>query len=156
MKFNSDLFYNIIYVILFILLFLVIFYTYDFKRYVAKNLIKENDEIIENFEGIFDKKTSVESSEDSIFALINRKLESLEKELGGDNGKKDIKNILKKTKKVCDLECSKCMMNMINKNKNIKTIDLDSLVEDDSSSDCIKCKNYTELSNSIKNIIDSL
>tara|TARA_Y100000816_G_C25888365_1_gene463454 strand:+ start:202 stop:672 length:471 start_codon:yes stop_codon:yes gene_type:complete len=156
MKFNSNLFYNIIYVILFILLFLVIFYTYDFKRYVAKNLIKENDEIIENFEGLFDKKTSVESSEDSIFALINRKLESLEKELGGDNGKKDIKNILKKTKKVCDLECSKCMMNMINKNKNIKTIDLDSLVEDDSSSDCIKCKNYTELSNSIKNMIDSL
>ena len=156
MKFNSDLFYNIIYVILFILLFLVIFYTYDFKRYVAKNLIQENDEIIENFEGIFDKKTSVESSEDSIFALINRKLESLEKELGGNDGKKDIKNILKKTKKVCDLECSKCMMNMINKNKNIKTIDLDSLVEDDSSSDCIKCKNYTELSNSIKNMIDSL
>lgn len=156
MKFNSDLFYNIIYIILFILLFLVVFYTYDFKRHVAKNLIKENDEIIENFEGLFDKKTSIESSEDSIFALINRKLESLEKELGGDNGKKDIKNILKKTKKVCDLECSKCIMNMINKNKNIKTIDLDSLVEDDSSNDCIKCKNYTELSNSIKNMIDSL
>ena len=139
MKFNSDLFYNIIYVILFILLFLVIFYTYDFKRYVAKNLIKENDIIIENFEGLFDKKTSIES-DDSIFTLINRKLESLEKELGGSNGKKDIKNILEKTKKVCDLECSKCMINMINKNKNIKTIDLDSLVEDDSSSDCIKCK----------------
>lgn len=155
MKFNSDLFYNIIYIILFILLFLVIFYTYDFKRYVAKNLIKENDEIIENFEGIFDKKTPIES-DDSIFTLINRKLESLEKELGGSNGKKDIKNILKKTKQVCDLECSKCMMNMINKNKNIKTIDLDSLVEDDSSGDCIKCKNYTELSDSIKNMIDSL
>ena len=155
MKFNSDLFYNIIYVILFILLFLVIFYTYDFKRYVAKNLIKENDIIIEYFEGMFNNKTSIES-DDSIFTLINRKLESLEKELGGSNGKKDIKNILKKTKQVCDLECSKCMMNMINKNKNVKTIDLDSLVEDDSSSDCIKCKNYTELSNSIKNMIDSL
>ena len=155
MKFNSDLFYNIIYVILFILLFLVIFYTYDFKRYVAKNLIKENDIIIENFEGMFNNKTSIET-DDSIFTLINRKLESLEKELGGSNGKKDIKNILKKTKQVCDLECSKCMMNMINKNKNVKTIDLDSLVEDDSSSDCIKCKNYTELSNSIKNMIDSL
>ena len=45
---------------------------------------------------------------------------------------------------------------MIEDNKGVKALDLDKLVEDDSSDMCIKCKNYTSLSTSIKNMIDNL
>ena len=54
------------------------------------------------------------------------------------------------------MESAKCMMNMLNENKGLKSINLDSVADDDSSDNCIKCKKYTELSKSIQNMIDSL
>ena len=59
-------------------------------------------------------------------------------------------------KEISDLECAKCMMMMMEEHKGVKALDLDKLSEDDSSEMCIKCKNYTALSTSIKNMIDNL
>ena len=45
---------------------------------------------------------------------------------------------------------------MIEDNKGVKALDLDALVNDESSDMCLKCKNYTSLSTSIKSMIDNL
>ena len=58
--------------------------------------------------------------------------------------------------KICDLECAKCMVTMIDEHKSLKTIDLENILEDETNENCIKCKKYTELSSSIKSIIDNL
>ena len=100
--------------------------------------------------------SNTNKKDDDIMAIINRKLQGLTQELGGSSGTKEVKSILTNTKKICDLECAKCMMSMLESTKGIKAIDLDKLVDDDSSDNCIKCKKYTELSTSIKSMIDSL
>jgi ribosomal protein L44E len=107
-------------------------------------------------EGFGQKNEKLFKKDDDIFALIDRKLKGLTEELGGDKGKKEVKKILENTKKISDLECAKCMMNMIEENKGLKSVDLDRLAEDDSSEYCLKCKNYTALSGSIKSMIDNL
>jgi hypothetical protein len=112
-----------------------------------------NPGIVEGFSLGSSKKIE---KEDDIFVLIDRKLKGLTEELGGSKGTKEVKKILEKTKKISDLECAKCMMMMMEQHKGVKALDLDNLVEDDSSEMCIKCKNYTALSTSIKNMIDNL
>tara|TARA_B100000902_G_C27156954_1_gene836657 strand:- start:341 stop:787 length:447 start_codon:yes stop_codon:yes gene_type:complete len=113
-----------------------------------------NSGIVEGFSlGSSSKKLE---KEDDIFVLIDRKLKGLTEELGGSKGTKEVKKILEKTKKISDLECAKCMMMMIEDNKGVKALDLDALVNDDSSDMCLKCKNYTSLSTSIKSMIDNL
>ena len=72
------------------------------------------------------------------------------------NIKSETKKILLNTKKICDLECAKCMMTMLSDNKSLKTIDLENILDDETDENCIKCKKYTELSTSIKSIIDNL
>jgi len=96
------------------------------------------------------------NNDNDIANIIDNKLKSLTQELGDRDGIRDAKETLKKTKKICDMECAKCMMNMLQENKGLKTINIDNLVDDDSSEDCIKCKNYTALSQSLQNAIDSL
>ena len=92
---------------------------------------------------------------DDVFKVIENKLKGLVEELGGHEGKTETKKILVNTKKICDLECAKCMMTMISDKKSVKTIDLENILADESNENCIKCKKYTELSNSIKSIIDN-
>ena len=48
------------------------------------------------------------------------------------------------------------MMTMIDDNKSGKTIDLDKMIEDEDDENCIKCRKYTDLSDSIKSMIDNL
>ena len=48
------------------------------------------------------------------------------------------------------------MMNMIEDNKGIKSVDFDKILDDESNDNCIKCRKYTELSDSIKSMIDNL
>ncbi len=162
MNFSNKNFETIAYSILFLLLLFVMFYCLTFKYRVVQNLdfrsrtnLNSNSKIVEGF-SIGGRSSKKFKEDDDIFVLIDRKLKGLTEELGGDAGKKEVKEILKKTKEISDLECAKCMMMMIEDNKGVKALDLDKLVEDDSSDMCIKCKNYTSLSTSIKNMIDNL
>tara|TARA_B110000014_G_C20070538_1_gene558276 strand:+ start:341 stop:823 length:483 start_codon:yes stop_codon:yes gene_type:complete len=160
MKFNNKFLENLAYGILIFLVCFVIIYTLNYKANLIQNLSfrqKTNlnsNKIVEGFS--FQQKNEKKLKDDDILVLIERKLKGLTEELGGSSGTNEIKTILKNTKKVSDLECAKCMMSMIDENKNIKSLDIDKLASDEDSDLCIKCKNYTALSSSIKNIIDSI
>ena len=160
MKFSNKTYERIAYGLLLVLFIYVILYCFNHKYAVVQNLsfrkqtnMNSNSKVVEGFG---QKNEKLFKKDNDIFALIDRKLKGLTEELGGDKGKKEVKKILENTKKISDLECAKCMMNMIEENKGLKSIDLDRLAEDDSSEYCLKCKNYTALSGSIKSMIDNL
>ena len=117
--------------------------------------IKENFDGKKNKEGFTNDSNNITKNND-VFKIIENKLKGLVEELGGNEGKFETKKILVNTKKICDLECAKCMMTMISDKKSVKTIDLENILEDETNENCIKCKKYTELSSSIKSIIDNL
>ena len=160
MKFNNKFLENLAYGLLVFLICFVIIYTLNYKANLIQNLsfrekINTNsNKVVEGFS--FQQKNEKKIKDDNILVLIERKLKGLVEELGGSSGTKEIKEILKNTKKISDLECAKCMMSMIDENKNIRSFDIDKLANDDESELCLKCKNYTALSSSIKNIIDSI
>jgi len=114
---------------------------------------KKDSNIIEGFSSTTNDNTM---KNDDIFKIIENKLKGLVQELGGNEGKTETKKILVNTKKICDLECAKCMMTMMSEKKAMKTIDLENILADETDENCIKCKKYTELSSSIKSIIDNL
>ena len=132
------------------------------------NVNSNNTNIKENFNGKdkvnvkdkvnegFTNDSSDTTKNNDVFKIIENKLKGLVEELGGNEGKSETKKILVNTKKICDLECAKCMMTMISDKKSVKTIDLENILEDETNENCIKCKKYTELSSSIKSIIDNL
>ena len=175
MKFDYKTLQNYSYLLLIALFLFVIIYCMNFKNSIINRLhFRENTNlnsnsnitsnsntgslvnpgVVEGFSlGTSSKKLE---KEDDIFVLIDRKLKGLTEELGGPKGTKEVKKILEKTKKISDLECAKCMMMMIEDNKGVKALDLDALVNDESSDMCLKCKNYTSLSTSIKSMIDNL
>lgn len=170
MKFDYKTLQNYSYLLLIALFLFVIIYCMNFKNSIINRLhFREhtnlnsnrisnngslvNPGIVEGFSLGSSKKIE---KEDDIFVLIDRKLKGLTEELGGPKGTKEVKKILEKTKKISDLECAKCMMMMIEDNKGVKALDLDALVNDDASDMCLKCKNYTSLSTSIKSMIDNL
>jgi len=167
MNFDYKTLQNYSYLLLIALFIFVIIYCMSFKNAVINRLsFRENTNlnsngslnnsgIVEGFSLGFKNEKKLDK-EDDIFILIDRKLKGLTEELGGTKGTKEVKKILEKTKKISDLECAKCMMMMIENNKGVKALDLDSLVNDDSSDMCLKCKNYTSLSTSIKSMIDNL
>ena len=173
MKFDYKTLQNYSYLLLIALFLFVIIYCMNFKNSIINRLhFREhtnlNSNIISNSNtgtlvnpGVVEGFSLGSSSkklekEDDIFVLIDRKLKGLTEELGGSKGTKEVKKILEKTKKISDLECAKCMMMMIEDNKSVKGLDLDALVNDDSSDMWLKCKNYTSLSTSIKSMIDNL
>ena len=102
-------------------------------------------------ESNYNKKAS-----DDIFRMIDNKLKGLSLELGGNEGKVETKKILTNTKKICDLECAKCMMIMLNDKKSINSIDIEGVLDDDTDENCIRCKKYSALSTSITSIINNL
>jgi len=114
---------------------------------------KKDSNVIEGFSSTTNDNTM---KNDDIFKIIENKLKGLVQELGGNEGKTETKKILVNTKKICDLECAKCMMTMMSEKKSMKTIDLENILADGTDENCIKCKKYTELSSSIKSIIDNL
>ena len=131
----------------------------SFRSLTNLNSNKENFNNKEKFKGKegFTNDTNVNATKnDDIFKVIENKLKGLVEELGGQEGKSETKKILVNTKKICDLECAKCMMTMISDKKSVKTIDLENILEDETNENCIRCKKYTELSSSIKSIIDNL
>lgn len=108
-------------------------------------------------EGFTGKKDKSDKSikDDSVDACIIRKIDATRDELGGEEGCKDIKKILKEVKESCNLEAAKCMMNLLSSNKSAKTINLQNIFnsEDEESKNY---QNYTELSRSLNDIIDNL
>jgi len=132
----------------------------SFRGFTNENSNRENfnnkkDSIIKEGFTYDDNDTSTTKNGD-VFKVIENKLKGLLQELGGNEGKSETKKILVNTKKICDLECAKCMMTMISDKKSVKTIDLENILDDETNENCIKCKKYTELSTSIKSIIDNL
>ena len=118
------------------------------------NIKKKDSNIKEGF--TYENESSSTTTNGDVFKVIENKLKGLVQELGGNEGKSETKKILLNTKKICDLECAKCMMTMLSDNKSLKTIDLENILDDETDENCIKCKKYTELSTSIKSIIDNL
>ncbi len=114
---------------------------------------KKDSNVIEGFSSTTNDNTM---KNDDIFKIIENKLKGLVQELGGNEGKTETKKILVNTKKICDLECAKCMKTMMSEKISMKTIDLENILADETDENCIKCKKYTELSSSIKSIIDNL
>ena len=130
---------------------------FDGKKNSIKNDIKNSiKNSIKNVKEGFTYDTNDTTKNNDVFKIIENKLKGLVEELGGNEGKSETKKILVNTKKICDLECAKCMMTMISDKKSVKTIDLENILEDETNENCIKCKKYTELSSSIKSIIDNL
>lgn len=142
----------------------------SFRSLTNKNSLKENyQNSVENHNNIningqegftlregLSIKNSSKVDNDNVFKIIDNKLKGLVEELGGDEGKNETKKILTNTKKICDLECAKCMMTMINDKKSLKTIDLENIMNDETDDNCIRCKKYTELSTSIQSIVNNL
>lgn len=160
MKFSNKYYQYIAYGSLLLLCFIVICmcFNYKYSPLNSKDEIYFSNKVNQNSNATlregFTEKPDTKLSD--IFTVIDNKLNGLTTELGGSKGQKETKQILVKTKKICNLECAKCMMNMIEENKSLKTVDLDSMLDDETSDNCIKCKKYTELSTSIQSIIDNL
>ena len=158
MKFNNKLYQKVAYGILIVLFIFIIINCLSSKNKVIQNMsFREKTNLNSNtIEGFTSSKENKSNNDNGLFLLIERKLKGLTEELGGSAGKTEVKKILIDTRKICDLECAKCMINMIDEHKNTKSIDLDGLADDETSDNCIKRKKYTELSSSIKNVIDNL
>ena len=162
MKVNSYTF--ITYGLLTLLIIFIYSISFKYKFKTAQQLsfrsltnMNSNKEYFNNKkEGFTNEANASTTKNDDVFRVIENKLKGLVEELGGQEGKTETRKVLENTKKICDLECAKCMMTMISDKKSVKTIDLENILDDESDENCIKCKKYTELSTSIKSIIDNL
>lgn len=172
MKTNNKYLQNLFYGFLFILFVYIICLAFNFQ-YSATNSIKKyayeyelNNGYPKNFfttnnvyEG-FGNKTNKFENKDNTYEVIENKLRSLNEEIGGVKGKNEIKDILKNVKKIVNLECTKCMMSMINNKKEGRTINVEKIIindeDDEDDENCIKCKRYTDLSNRIENLLNNL
>ena len=167
---NNNLYTFITYFLLILLIIFIFSLSFKYKFKNAQRLsfrsltnknsnapIKENySNVKEGFkEGLNESDYSKKES-DSIFRMIDNKLKGLSLELGGNEGKAETKKILTSTKKICDLECAKCMMAMLNEKKSINSINIEGVLDDETDENCIKCKKYSALSTSITNIINNL
>jgi hypothetical protein len=129
-------------------------YFYEKINLNSNKIDDNNRDFIEGFIGT--NSSSKDTENDDIYNLIKRKLKSLQEEIGGTTGSKQIKDLLVNTKKISDLECAKCMINMVQDNKGVKSIDIENILSNEDNENCIKCKKYPELSSTIKNMIDGL
>lgn len=162
MKLRYNFLKYLTYIILLILAIFIICYTFIFKQNLIKmfnlNKIKFDDTSkfisTPTFREGFKNGDNIDIH--NVGDLMRNKIKGLIQELGGKEGKQETIDILKNTKKVCNLECSKCMLQMIDNGKSLKTIDIDNLLFNEDNENCVKCKKYTELSNTIQNMIDNL
>jgi hypothetical protein len=165
---NNNNFSFVSYALLSILIIFIFSLSFKYKFKNAQNLsfrslTNQNSNSVNVKEGFIFNKTETDVTAnaskietDNLFKIIDNKLKGLMQELGGVEGNAETKKILTSTKKICDLECAKCMMTMINEKKSLKTIDLENLMEDETNENCLRCKKYTELSKSLSSVIDNL
>jgi len=160
MNSTMEIYKNIAYAVLAVLFIVIIFSCFNFQQRVVQNLsFREVTNINSNKEGFTSNSRLKENkykTDDDLLKMIENKLRGLTEELGGTEGKKEVKSLLTSTKKIVNLECAKCMMNMLDDNKGAKSINIENLIEDNNSDNCIKCKKYTELSSTINSMIDNL
>jgi hypothetical protein len=169
---NNNLYSFITYLFLTILIVVIFSLSFKYKFKSAQKLsfrsltnknsnavIKENYNnmnIKEGFKEGLTESNYNKNETDSIFKMIDNKLRGLTLELGGNEGRSETKKILTSTKKICDMECAKCMMTMLNDKKSINSINIEGILDDETDENCIKCKKYTALSTSITSIINNL
>tara|TARA_B110000008_G_scaffold264225_1_gene288331 strand:- start:175 stop:654 length:480 start_codon:yes stop_codon:yes gene_type:complete len=154
-----ELYKKIAYTVLAILFIIIIFSCFNFQQRVVQNLsFRENTNLNSNIEGFTNSKLKENkyNKDENIIKIIENKLRALTEEIGGNEGKKEVKTILTNTKKIINLECAKCMMTMLDENKGGKSIDFDKLLDEENDENCTKCKKYTELSGTINSMIDNL
>jgi len=165
---NSNNFTFIGYALLSILIIFIFSLSFKYKFKTAQNysfrsLTNQNSNATNIKEGfsfnnsenkVTNNASKVET--ESLFKIIDNKLKGLMQELGGEEGNTETKKLLTSTKKICDLECAKCMTSMISEQKSLKTIDLENIMSDETNENCLKCRKYTELSKSIDSIINNL
>jgi len=165
---NNNGYSFISYVLLSILIIFIFSLSFNYKFKTAQNFsfrsltnqnsnatnIKEGFSFNNSESKVTDNASKVETQ--SLFKIIDNKLKGLMQELGGEEGNAETKKLLTSTKKICDLECAKCMMAMISDKQSLKTIDLENLMEDETNENCLRCKKYTELSKSLSSVIDNL
>ena len=166
-----ELYKNIAYGVLAILFIIIIFSCFNYRQRVVQNLMfRENTNLNSNTEGFNSQefnaniegftnnklKENKYNKDEDIIKIIENKLRALTEEIGGSEGKKEVKSILNNTKKIINLECAKCMMTMLDENKGGKSIDFDKLLDEENDENCTKCKKYTELSSTINSMIDNL
>ena len=160
MNFTMEMYKNIAYAVLAVLFIVIIFSCFNFQQRVVQNLsFREETNLNSNKEGFTSNRNLKENkykTDDNLLKMIENKLRGLTEELGGSEGKKEVKSLLTNTKKIVNLECAKCMMNMLDDNKGAKSINVESLIEDENSDNCVKCKKYTELSDTINSMINNL
>ncbi len=160
MNFTMEMYKNIAYAVLAVLFIVIIFSCFNFQQRVVQNLsFREVTNLNSNKEGFTSNRNLKENkykTDDNLLKMIENKLRGLTEELGGSEGKKEVKSLLTNTKKIVNLECAKCMMNMLDDNKGAKSINVESLIEDENSDNCVKCKKYTELSDTINSMINNL
>ena len=160
MNFTMEMYKNIAYAVLAVLFIVIIFSCFNFQQRVVQNLsFREETNLNSNKEGFTSNRNLKENkykTDDNLLKMIENKLRGLTEELGGSEGKKEVKSLLTSTKKIVNLECAKCMMNMLDDNKGAKSINVESLIEDENNDNCVKCKKYTELSDTINSMINNL
>ena len=127
MKFNYNFLKYFTYIILFILAIFIICYSFSFKQSLVKtfNLNKKkfsNSSTPIYREGFKPLRTKDDINITNINELMINKAKGLIQEIGGEEGKKETITILKNTKRVCNLECAKCMMKMIDNSKSLKLL----------------------------------
>tara|TARA_B100000424_G_scaffold4807_1_gene3576 strand:- start:1276 stop:1746 length:471 start_codon:yes stop_codon:yes gene_type:complete len=151
---------NLAYTILAVLFIIIIFSCFNYQKRLVQNLsFREVTNLNSNKEGFTSRNKLKENkfnSNDNLLKMIENKLRGLTEELGGNDGKKEVKSLLTSTKKILNLECAKCMMNMLDDNKDAKSINVENLIEEGNDTNCIKCKKYTELSDTISSMINNL
>jgi hypothetical protein len=169
---NNNLYSFITYLFLTILIVVIFSLSFKYKFKSAQKLsfrsltnknsnavIKENYNnmnVKEGFKEGLSESNYNKNETDSIFKMIDNKLRGLTLELGGNEGRSETKKILTSTKKICDMECAKCTMAMLNDKKSINSINIEGILDDETDENCIKCKKYTALSTSITSIINNL
>jgi hypothetical protein len=167
---NNNLYTFTTYLLLLILIIVIFSLSFKYKFKSAQRLsfrsltnknsnapVKENySNIKEGFKEGLNETDYNKKASDDIFRMIDNKLKGLSLELGGNEGKAETKKLLTSTKKICDLECAKCMMAMLNDKKSINSINIEGVLDDETDENCIKCKKYSALSTSITNIINNL
>ena len=156
---KTDMYIKFGYVVLAILFIIIFCIFINFKNNkIEYNSIRNNTNINSNSnsnkEGY--KNIKETNTNNDIVFIIENKLKSLTEELGGKNGKKEVTDILKNSREIINLECAKCMMDMIQNTKGAKSINIEDLLDNSNDDNCNKCKKYTELSKTISNIIDNI
>ena len=154
-----ELYKNIAYIVLGILFVIIIFSCFNFQKRVVHNLsFRDTINLNSNKEGFVNNRSQVNkyNEDNNLLHMIENKLNGLTEEIGNSEGKKEIKKILENTKKIVNLECAKCMMDILDDKKGGKTINIERLIMEENDENCYKCKKYTELSNTLNSMIDNL